>query len=429
MNKEKMAYEHEPKLAAGKTGKFKREFAKVTVFFVLAVGCILFYFAVKRIGVISDTVAEIYDILKPIIYGFVIAYLLNPIVNAIERLIGKLGRKWNKAGRVVGIMVALAALIALIGALISMIIPQLALSIQKIVFLATDKLQDLQNVLKDNTELSEVTRNLLNEGSKMLQNWLQSDLLGQTTTLMAGVTGGVISVIMELLDIIIGVLISIYLLYSKDTFVHQGKKIIYALFRPTRANTILHIGTKANKMFGGFIIGKIIDSAIIGVLCYIGLLIFNITNNYALLVSVIVGVTNVIPFFGPFIGAIPSFFIVMLEDPLKALYFLIFVFVLQQLDGNVIGPKILGESTGLPSFWVIFAILIGGGLFGVPGMIIGVPTFALIYYIIDLYLNQKLKKKHLPIESSCYHKDGYVDNEGNYVDASVIEQEEKKEKE
>lgn len=429
MEQNKTAYDREPEFVSKKAVRFKKQFTKYTAIFGVIIGCILFYFAIKRIGVISDTFAKIYDILKPIIYGFIIAYLLNPIVNKMENLISKLGDKWRKVGRVAGIFVALLALLALVGALVNMVIPQLALSVQKMVLLATQKLQELQLLLQDDTALDATVRGLLSEGSIMLENWLKTDLVNQTTTLMVGVTGGVISVVMEFMDIIVGVLISVYLLYGKDTFVQQAKKCTYALLRPERANMVLHIGNKANQMFSGFIIGKIIDSAIMGVLCYIGLLIFRITDSYALLVSVIVGVTNVIPFFGPFIGAIPSAFIVMLEEPIKGIYFLIFVFVLQQLDGNVIGPKILGESTGLPSFWVIFAILLGGGLFGVPGMIVGVPTFALIYYIIDLYLNQKLKKKHLPTDSSNYHSKSYVDNEGCFVDGKSEAIEETKEKE
>ena len=380
----KRTYEQAPDLVSEKDNKIKKQFSNMTALFLLVVGAILFYFAIKRVGVISQTVARIYDILKPIIYGFVIAYLLNPIVNKIEALIGRLGDKWKRFGRVVGVFVALLTLLALIAALVNMMIPQLALSIQKMVALATEKLQELQTVINSDTALNATTRSLLTEGSKMLEDWLKTDLVSQTTTLMAGVTGGVISVVMELLDIIVGILISIYLLYGKDTFVRQAKKCTYALFKPERANSILHIGNKANQMFGGFIIGKIIDSAIIGVLCYIGCSIFKFPN--ALLVSVIVGVTNIIPFFGPFIGAIPSSILIFLEDPQKGLWFVLFVFMLQQLDGNIIGPKILGDRTGLSSFWVLFAIVLFGGIWGLVGMIIGVPLMAVIYDLIRKYV-------------------------------------------
>ena len=176
---------------------------------------------------------------------------------------------------------------------------------------------------------------------------------------------------------------------------------------------VLHITQKANDIFGGFLIGKIIDSAIIGVLCFIGLSFLNMP--YTMLVSVIVGVTNVIPFFGPYIGAIPSTLLILLANPIKGIYFLIFILLLQQLDGNFIGPKILGNSTGLSSFWVIFSILLGGGLFGFLGMLLGVPTFAVIYYIIELIIDGRLHRKNLPESSDYYDEYSFVDDTGKYV--------------
>ena len=176
---------------------------------------------------------------------------------------------------------------------------------------------------------------------------------------------------------------------------------------------MLHVTQKANEIFGGFLVGKIIDSAIIGVLCFLGLTVLNMP--YILLVSVIVGVTNVIPFFGPYIGAIPSAILIILDDPMKGLYFLIFILVLQQLDGNFIGPKILGSSTGLSSFWVIFAILLGGGMFGFVGMLLGVPTFAVVYYIIQMLINGRLHAKNLPEATEFYDEFSFVDDTGKYV--------------
>ena len=195
-------------------------------------------------------------------------------------------------------------------------------------------------------------------------------------------------------------IVSIYVLFSKEKFMCQAKKLVYAIFRPTKANLILHVGSKSNEIFGGFIIGKIIDSAIIGVLCFIGLSILNIP--YTLLVSVIVGVTNVIPFFGPYIGAIPSALLIFLADPVKGVYFVIFIILLQQFDGNILGPKILGNSTGL-------------SVFGIPGMLLGVPTFAVIYYIISMVVNRKLRKKQLPTDTDSYDEQGYVQADGSYV--------------
>lgn len=203
------------------------------------------------------------------------------------------------------------------------------------------------------------------------------------------------------------------MLFGKETFAAQIKKMLYAGMQVERANMVLHITRKSNEIFGGFIIGKIIDSAIIGVLCFIGITILDMP--YILLVSVIVGVTNVIPFFGPYIGAIPSTILIALADPLKGLYFLIFIIALQQLDGNVIGPKILGNSTGLSAFWVVFSILLGGGLFGFIGMIIGVPTFAVIYYIVKMVVEEKLKKKKLPPDTEHYGDVEYLEEDGEFT--------------
>ena len=254
---------------------------------------------------------------------------------------------------------------------------------------------------------------IVEEASDFVQNWMKTDLMEKVNLWMTQLTVGMIQMIREVFNFIIGIIVSIYVLFSKEKFQKQTKKLIYAVFRPGQANMILQIGGKSNEIFGGFIIGKIIDSLIIGVICFIGLSILNMP--YTMLVSVIVGVTNVIPFFGPYIGAIPSAILILLADPLKGLYFIIFVIALQQFDGNVLGPKILGNSTGLSSFWVVFSILIAGGLFGIPGMLFGVPAFAVIYYIVNMLVNSILKKKELPTDTECYGKNGYVDSEGIYI--------------
>ena len=237
---------------------------------------------------------------------------------------------------------------------------------------------------------------------------------------MSNLTSGVINIVNEVMNVLIGIIVSVYVLFSKEKFNAQAKKAVYALMTPPHANLTLHIVTKSNQIFGGFMIGKVIDSMIIGVLCYIGTAILKMP--YALLVSVIVGVTNVIPFFGPYIGAIPCIILIGLADPLKGLYFAIFILLLQQLDGNVIGPKILGDSTGLSAFWVIFSILLGGGIFGFIGMVMGVPTFAVIYYIVEMLINYKLEKRNLPTRTQCYDNKSYVTDDGTYV--PVKEQEE-----
>lgn len=298
-----------------------------------------------------------------------------------------------------------------------MMIPELYQSIRNMVMTVPSQLNDALNKITEtmskDTTLGQVFTSILKEVTAFLQDWLRSDLLDQVNVVMSNLTVGVINIVSELVNAVIGLIISIYVLWGKETFTRQSKKIVYALFKPGQANMILHLTIKSNKIFGGFIIGKLIDSAIIGVICFIGLTILKMP--YIMLVSVIVGVTNVIPFFGPYIGAIPSTILIMLSDPKQGIYFIIFILVLQQLDGNVIGPKILGDSTGLSAFWVVFAILLGGGLFGFAGMILGVPTFAVIYYIVNMLINHKLEKKKLPTDTASYDEMSYVDSDGTYV--------------
>ena len=198
---------------------------------------------------------------------------------------------------------------------------------------------------------------------------------------------------------------------DKEGFTAKAKMLTYAVFNTSHANFIIHSMRFTNKTFIGFFTGKILDSAIIGVLCYIGMSFLNMP--YTLLISVIIGVTNVIPFFGPYLGAIPSIFLILLVDPMQAIYFAIFILILQQFDGNILGPKILGESTGLSSFLVIVAILIGGGIFGIPGMIIGVPVFAVLYAALEKLVHISLVYKKVPDQEQQYTNIDCLDPETN----------------
>ena len=220
-------------------------------------------------------------------------------------------------------------------------------------------------------------------------------------SILSGAAVGVMSFVAFLKNLVIGLIVSVYLLASRKKFGQQGKLILYSLVKRRWADLFLEEICYADKMFGGFINGKILDSAIIGVLCYIACLIFKFPS--ALLVSVIIGVTNVIPFFGPFIGAIPATLLILIQNPIKALWFVLFVLVLQQVDGNIIGPKILGNTTGLSSFWVLFAILLFGGLWGFVGMIIGVPLFAVIYDVIKKLVIHGLKRNEELEMVTTYH--------------------------
>lgn len=417
-------YINRPEFGNSGPSKLRRQFNQGMSFFVVIVACIFFYFALLRLNAISEVIGVVFDVLRPIIYGLAIAYLLNPIVKFVERWLRPFlkrrfpnFKKVDSICRSIGVFTALLVLIAIIVALCNMLIPELYRSIRDMILTVPSQINDaldyITEMLSDDSTLGQVTTSILKEGADYLQNWMKTDLLKQVNIMMSNLTVGVINVIGELLNFLIGVIVSIYVLFSKEKFAKQCKKIVYALFRPAHGNMILHLTTKSNEIFGGFIIGKIIDSAIIGVLCFIGLSFLKMP--YIVLVSVIVGVTNVIPFFGPYIGAIPSAILIMLSDPKKGLYFIVFILVLQQLDGNIIGPKILGNSTGLSPFWVVFSILLGGGLFGFPGMILGVPTFAVFYYIVNMLIDNRLEKKKLPTSTENYDELSYVDSDGTYV--------------
>lgn len=435
-------HDQEPQLVEQQPSKLKEHFQRGMTAFLVIVAGVLFFFAMYRLRDIVGTVKRIVEILSPIILGFIFAFLLNPIVkrteNLIRPLIGKVFKKdkvTHNVSRVIGIFTAFLIALAIVVALFNMIIPELYNSIKDLVATLPDKIHNwsekINVMMEGNSTLDRIVKNILIKSNDSLEEWISTDLLkiiqtdsvSQTGNLVTSLTAGVISIVQGITNLLIGIIVSVYLMFSKEKFMRQSKKVIYALCKPKRANFILHIGRKANEIFSGFIIGKIIDSAIVGVLCFIGVSIFRMP--FPLLVSVIVGVTNIIPVFGPYIGAIPCAILILLVDPMKGIGFIIFIIVLQQLDGNVIGPKILGESTGLSSFWVIFAILVAGKLFGIGGMIVGVPAFALIYYVIKLFIQQKLEAKNLPIDTNQYTDKCHVNDEGEFIVQKEDEEEEK----
>ena len=421
----------------GKEGpsKLRQEFSRGMTMFLVIMACVVLYFALLRLDSITNAVSMVIDVLKPILYGMVIAYLLNPIVKQVDRILVPRLEKYmqknraKKCSRGIGVILSLVFLFALITALCNMLIPELVKSIRDLIITLPGQLNNVvdwfNHLQASDTAMGILMRNALEEGTTTLQNWLRTDLMPQVNTIMSNLTVGVLNILNEVLNFLIGLIVSVYLLFSKEQYSAQCKKMTYAFLKTNHANMLLHLTKKSNEIFGGFIIGKIIDSAIIGVLCFIGLSL--IKMPYTLLVSVIVGVTNVIPFFGPYIGAIPSAFLILLSDPKKGLYFIIFILVLQQIDGNVIGPKILGNSTGLSPFWVVSSILIGGGMFGFVGMIMGVPTFAVIYYIISMITSQRLERKNLPLTTVHYGVKSYVNEKGEFIsdDITIVDEYEK----
>ena len=369
---------------------------------------ILFFFLIYRFQGFGDAISKLTGILMPFIYGAVIAYLLKPVCNCVEDFLRRLlPEKMGTAANMLAVTVSLLFGILVVYALIMMIVPQLITSVTTLYYTARNNLNDFvdwashQEIVTSNQKLLDFIETSYDNLQDMLDNIVRTKLVPSMQSLLSGAALGVMSFVTFLKNIIIGVIVSVYLLASRKKFGQQCKMILYSLIKPRWADVILEEILYADKMFGGFINGKILDSAIIGVLCYIACLIFKFPS--ALLVSVIIGVTNVIPFFGPFIGAIPATLLILIQNPIKALWFVLFVLVLQQVDGNIIGPKILGNTTGLSSFWVLFAILLFGGLWGFVGMIIGVPLFAVIYDVLKKFVFHGLRRNEEMELVTTYH--------------------------
>lgn len=369
---------------------------------------ILFFFLIYRFQGFGDAISKLTGILMPFIYGAVIAYLLKPVCNCVENFLRRLlPEKMGTAANMLAVTISLLFGILVVYALIMMIVPQLITSVTTLYYTARNNLNDFvdwashQEIIASNQKLLDFIETSYDNLQDMLDNIVRTKLVPSMQSLLSGAALGVMSFVTFLKNIIIGVIVSVYLLASRKKFGQQCKMILYSLIKPRWADIILEEILYADKMFGGFINGKILDSAIIGVLCYIACLIFKFPS--ALLVSVIIGVTNVIPFFGPFIGAIPATLLILIQNPIKALWFVLFVLVLQQVDGNIIGPKILGNTTGLSSFWVLFAILLFGGLWGFVGMIIGVPLFAVIYDVLKKFVLHGLRRNEEMELVTTYH--------------------------
>ena len=369
---------------------------------------ILFFFLIYRFQGFGDAISKLTGILMPFIYGAVIAYLLKPVCNCVEDFLRRLlPEKMGTAANMLAVTISLLFGILVVYALIMMIVPQLITSVTTLYYTARNNLNDFvdwashQEIIASNQKLLDFIETSYDNLQDTLDNIVRTKLVPSMQSLLSGAALGVMSFVTFLKNIIIGVIVSVYLLASRKKFGQQCKMILYSLIKPRWADIILEEILYADKMFGGFINGKILDSAIIGVLCYIACLIFKFPS--ALLVSVIIGVTNVIPFFGPFIGAIPATLLILIQNPIKALWFVLFVLVLQQVDGNIIGPKILGNTTGLSSFWVLFAILLFGGLWGFVGMIIGVPLFAVIYDVLKKFVFHGLRRNEEMELVTTYH--------------------------
>ncbi len=387
---------------------------------VVIVSCILVALLFLRWQAVRQAIGKVNAILAPITYGAVLAYLLSPIYNRLRKALDKCltssavrehtRNSLEKTGATLG---SLIVLVVVVFGLFSMIIPEVWKSITGIVNSIPSYAQVIsgwiEEIFANNPDVEAAILDNYNQAVEQLVSWLQSEtgLVANIEKVLTGLYSGIISVINLVKNILIGIIVMVYLLNIKDTLCAQGKKIIYGLFPIGGANEIIEKLRFVHKVFGGFIIGKLVDSLIIGILTFIWLSILKMP--YALLISVIIGVTNVIPFFGPFIGAIPSAILLLLVSPKQCIWFLISILVIQQFDGNILGPKILGNSTGVSSFWVLFSILFFGGIMGPVGMIIGVPTFAVIYRLISEFVEKRLSAKQLSTSTKDYGELDYID--------------------
>lgn len=398
----------------------------VTLFFTGAALLFLYYiiFYGERLkGVIS----LLGNILMPIIVGAILAYILIPVLNFIEqkivfRIVDRCGldRKKHK-DKVRGLSVALTAIFIVlviyivVYVFISQIIPSIKDIADNFDVYTGNIIRYLNTLFEDNAYVRNTINSLINQYSSEFDKWLDT-LVPRLTSIALSLSMSIINILQVAWDFIIGFIISIYIMCSKDVFVGQAKKMAYGLFERETANEVISDARYIHRTFTGFLSGKIIDSIIIGIICFIGTSILK--TPYAALVSLIIGLTNVIPFFGPFLGAVPCAFLIFVvapTQPLNMVYFVIFILLLQTFDGNILGPKILGDSTGLSSFWVIFSITVFGGIFGIPGMIIGVPTFAVIFAAVRRYINRKLKEKELPADREVYRKTAKIEEDNQVI--------------
>lgn len=402
--------------------------AGITAFAVIAASMLLF-FLLFQAREVTGFLTRLGVILRPIFMGAVIAFLLLPIHRNILRFLTAMtSDKRKEDSRSLPFLNLVSAVFSLMVAfflfylLLAMVLPQVYDSVVGLIQAIPDYIESvqvwLQTFFEDNPDIQAAIMPVYSSAAASLEQWLDADILPNLesvattfqwvrttiwpnlTGMMAGVSGVVVGFLVLVKDLLIAVIVSVYLLVRKDIFAAQSKKIVYSLFRTDIADLIVGEARNAYRIMSGFINGKLLDSLIIGILCLIccNLLKF----PYPALIAVIVGVTNIIPFFGPFIGAIPCGLLIFLVNPIQAIYFAVFILALQQFDGNILGPKILGDSTGLASFWVLFSILLFGGLFGFAGMVLGVPVFAMIYSVISRMVSYGLRSRNLPQETEDY---------------------------
>lgn len=395
--------------------------------FLTVAACIVFYFFMERFQGVQGYVRSIYSILRPFLYGAVIAYLLTPVCNCLERNIRELfkqhEKEYGKFISTVSVFLSLSFFILIIYGILSMLIPQLISSVLLLVDALPGYIERcaawMEKLVEDNPVMVNYVEMYSEDIIESAENFAKTNLLPNINNIISGVSTSVFTIVLAAKDLIIGLIVAIYMMSSRKTFCRQGKDLICAIFphpdnlmkdeksarsyqlgvnyKKTKANWIIREVGIMNDYMGGFIKGKLLDSLIIGLIC----LVFTsvVEMPYAVLVSVVIGVTNIIPFFGPFIGAIPSALLILMVNPMKCVVFVVFILILQQIDGNIIGPKILGNVTNLSTFWTLFSILFFGGMFGIPGMVLGVPVFGFIYQLVREWVNDRREMFAQPVQT------------------------------
>lgn len=389
----------------------------ITALSVIALG-ILFYFTILRFDNIIKIIGKILYIFRPLLYGIIIAFILTQSFNFFNRkfikLLSKRSKdtiKVKKESKIISISISILILLLILFWIFYLLIPKLLVSVVGIVEMLPDSIVKveswLENILKGNPVIENIILTMINDSSKSILSYLSEGILPKMENIVTTVTVGLNGMYEFLRDFTIGIVFSVYLLINKNKYVSEMKKFIYTFLGIKKGNSLLQGARYSYKIFNGFIKGKLLTSVALGIVCYIAMILFKMP--YAALISLIVAITNIIPFFGPIIGWVPGVILLLLINPIQALYFTIIIIVLQQIEGNILSPKIVGDSIGLSGFWVLFSIMIFGGIFGLVGMIIGVPIFAIFYHFASYQLKKYLAKKDLPSETADYEDLKYID--------------------
>lgn len=390
--------------------EFNKKYTTISFYTIITFAiCLLLVMIVQKSEVISGAFSEFARVVAPVTWGIVIAYLVNPLMKAFEHVFSgwlETKKPRRKLVRTLSVTFGMLSLVAVLFAIVAVLLPQV---VESIIGLARNMNSYINNLeatiikfVEDYPDIYQYVQDIFNDIQPKLTDFI-NNIVPKLGDFAIKLKDGALGFIVGIKDFIIGFIVAIYLLFSKEKFIAQMRKSVAAIFPENGKNAVYSIASRTNKMLSGFLSGKIIDSTIIGILTFICMSIMKM--DFVALISIVVGVTNIIPFFGPFIGAIPSAFLLLVAAPKQVIPFVIFIFILQQFDGNILGPMILGDSTGLSPFWVMFAIFVGGGLFGFAGMILGVPIFAVIYSLVRDFVNFLLSKKGLSTNTEDYYSD------------------------